>query len=67
MDVEQIAFTIIAHAGEAKSLAYSALREAEKNNFEKAENLIKICYPGKEKQIAEKLLDLAEAERLPEL
>ena len=40
MDVEQIAFTIIAHAGEAKSLAYSALREAEKNNFEKAENLI---------------------------
>lgn len=41
MDVEQIAFTIIAHAGEAKSLAYSALREAEKNNFEKAENLIK--------------------------
>ena len=67
MDVEQIAFTIIAHAGEAKSLAYSALREAEKNNFEKAENLIKIFYPGKEKQIAEKLLDLAEAERLPEL
>ena len=40
MDVEQIAFTIIAHAGEAKSLAYSALREAEKNNFEKAETEI---------------------------
>ena len=35
--------------------------------LKKAENLIKICYPGKEKQIAEKLLDLAEAERLPEL
>ena len=27
-DVEQIAFTIIAHAGEAKSLAFEALSKA---------------------------------------
>lgn len=30
MDVEQIAFTIIAHAGEAKSLAFEALSKANK-------------------------------------
>lgn len=33
----------------------------------KAESLIKIAYPGKEKQIAMEVLDLAEADQLPEL
>lgn len=33
----------------------------------KAESLIKIAYPGKEKQIAREVLDLAEADQLPEL
>ncbi len=41
MDVEQIAFTIIAHAGEAKSLAYSALREAEKKILKRQKILLK--------------------------
>lgn len=41
MNTEDIAFTIIAHAGEARSIAYMALEEAKKNNFGKAEELIK--------------------------
>ena len=40
MDVEQIAFTIIAHAGEAKSLAFEALSKAKQGCFNKADDLI---------------------------
>ena len=40
MDMEQIAFTIIAHAGEAKSLAFEALNKSKKGCFDEAEQLI---------------------------
>ena len=33
-DVETVAMTLIGHAGESKSLAYQALNEAKKGNFE---------------------------------
>ena len=44
MDKEQmelVVFEIVNSAGTAKGLAYEALSEAEKGNFEKAENLLK--------------------------
>lgn len=44
MDKEQmelVVFEIVNSAGMAKGLAYEALSEAEKGNFEKAENLLK--------------------------
>lgn len=41
MNMEQIAFTIIAHAGEAKSLAFEALSKSKEGNFEESEQLIK--------------------------
>lgn len=37
----EIAFGIIAHAGDAKSTAKEALKEAKKENIEEARNLIK--------------------------
>lgn len=44
MDKEQmelVVFEIVNSAGMAKGIAYEALSEAEKGNFEKAENLLK--------------------------
>jgi len=44
MDKEQmelVVFEIVNSAGMAKGLAYEALSEAEKGNFEKVENLLK--------------------------
>ena len=44
MDKEQmelVVFEIVNSAGMAKGMAYEALSEAEKGNFEKAENLLK--------------------------
>lgn len=44
MDKEQmelVVFEIVNSAGTAKGLAYEALSEAEKGDFEKAENLLK--------------------------
>ena len=44
MDKEQmelVVFEIVNSAGTAKGLAYEALSEAEKGNFEQAENLLK--------------------------
>lgn len=41
MDMEMVAMLIIANAGEARSLAYQALSEAKKGDFEKAEELMK--------------------------
>ena len=45
MDVEQIAFTIIAHAGEAKSLAFEALSKAKQGCFNKAEE-VNLAHKG---------------------
>lgn len=39
--VEDIAMAIIANSGDGRSKAFNALTEAEKGNFEKAEQLIK--------------------------
>ena len=61
MDVEQIAFTIIAHAGEAKSLAFEALSEAKQGCFNKADDLIE--QSQKEVNLAHKgQMDLLVAE-----
>lgn len=38
MNPEEIVFTIISHAGNAKSKCFEALRSARKGNFEDAEN-----------------------------
>lgn len=38
--LEQIIFEIIAYGGDAKSLAYEAIAESEKGNFERAEELL---------------------------
>ncbi|MGT2933414.1 PTS lactose/cellobiose transporter subunit IIA [Streptococcus catagoni] len=40
-DFELLIFTIISRGGNAKGLAYEAISEAEKGNFEKAEQLLK--------------------------
>lgn len=40
MDIEIIAMELVGNAGEARSLAFEALLEAKKNNFEKAEKLL---------------------------
>ena len=61
MDVEQIAFTIIAHAGEAKSLAFEALSKAKQGCFNKADDLIE--QSQKEVNLAHKgQMDLLVAE-----
>lgn len=39
-DVETVAMTLIGHAGESKSLAYQALNEAKKGNFEEAQKFM---------------------------
>ena len=39
--MELVVFEIVNSAGMAKGLAYEALSEAEKGNFEKAKNLLK--------------------------
>ena len=41
MDIEEIAMGLIGNAGEGKSNAFEALREAKKGNFEKADELMK--------------------------
>lgn len=41
MDLETIAMTLVGNAGEGRSLAFEALNEAKKGNFEKAEQLLK--------------------------
>ncbi|WP_238883046.1 PTS lactose/cellobiose transporter subunit IIA [Clostridium sp. YIM B02551] len=40
MELEEIVFTIISHAGNAKSICFEALHEAKKGNFEEARVLI---------------------------
>lgn len=37
MDLEQIVFTIISHAGNARSNSFEALKHAREGNFEEAE------------------------------
>ena len=40
MDIELVAMELVGNAGEARSLAFEALAEAKKGNFEKAEELL---------------------------
>lgn len=40
MDIETIAMELVGNSGEARSLAFEALYEAKKNNFNKAEELL---------------------------
>ena len=40
MDIELVAMELVGNAGEARSLAFEALAEAKKGNFEKAEGLL---------------------------
>ena len=40
-DLETVAMTLIAHAGESKSLAYQALMAAKSGNFEEADDFMK--------------------------
>jgi PTS system cellobiose-specific IIA component len=40
MDSEEIVFTIISHAGNAKSMCFQALRLARKGNFDDAEKFL---------------------------
>ena len=40
MDIEVIAMELVGNAGEARSLAFEALAEAKKGNFERAEELL---------------------------
>lgn len=40
MSQEMISFGIVASAGEARSLAYEALKEAKEGNFDKADELM---------------------------
>ena len=44
LDLETIAMTLVGNAGEGRSLAYEALNEAKKGNFEKAEQLLQESY-----------------------
>lgn len=41
MELEEIVFTIISHAGNAKSLCFKALHLAKRGSFNEAEELIK--------------------------
>lgn len=41
MNTEMIAMTLIAHSGDARSLAFRALQAAKENNFEEADHLMK--------------------------
>lgn len=40
MDTETIAMTLIAHSGEARTLAFQALQAAKKHDFEEADRLM---------------------------
>ncbi len=40
MDIEVIAMELVGNAGEARSLAFEALSEAKKGNFDKAQELL---------------------------
>lgn len=40
-DLDMISMSIIANAGQAKSLVFEALQEAKAKNFEKAEEMLK--------------------------
>lgn len=40
MDTETIAMTLIAHAGDARTLAFQALQAAKKHDFEQADRLM---------------------------
>lgn len=40
MDIEVVAMELVGNAGEARSLAFEALAEAKKGNFERAEELL---------------------------
>ncbi|WP_288221793.1 PTS lactose/cellobiose transporter subunit IIA [uncultured Clostridium sp.] len=41
VDMEAIVFELISRGGTAKGMAYEALAEAEKGNYEEAENLLR--------------------------
>lgn len=41
MDIENIAMTLIAHSGDARTLAYRALNAAKAHDFEEADRLMK--------------------------
>ncbi len=41
--LEEIIFSIVAYAGEAKGFAHQALAYAEEGNFDEAENCLKEC------------------------
>lgn len=41
MELEEIVFTIISHAGNAKSLCFQALQLAKRGSFKEADELIK--------------------------
>ena len=40
MDTETIAMTLIAHSGDARTLAFQALQAAKKHDFEEADRLM---------------------------
>lgn len=40
MDIELVAMELVGNAGEARSLAFEALAEAKKGNFDRAEELL---------------------------
>lgn len=40
-DIEMSSMMMIAHSGEARTLAYAALKEAKKGNFDKAEDFMR--------------------------
>lgn len=40
MDIEVVAMELVGNAGEARSLAFEALAEAKKGNFQKADELL---------------------------
>lgn len=42
MDTETIAMTLIAHAGDARTLAFQALHHAKRNDFESAKQFMEI-------------------------
>lgn len=44
MDFEQLTMQLILHGGNARGLAYEALDEAEKYNFEKADQLMEEAH-----------------------
>ncbi len=42
-DIEEVAMSLIAHAGESKSYSFMALKEAKKGEFEKAKEYLDIA------------------------